>query len=177
MDSKNKPTRPERERRIKMAIEMKKENVKTVADVMEEIKSHPNMECGVEEIIFPDGSKEKFYYNGKEDRDAAIVFAQICINATDDSNKAKRMMFICFNLMVKGICPTEVVKLSAGEAYVDHKKGIIVDQMGNTIAEVKDEEKVLCGSNVPSVRNIITSLLVERAENKLRELADEEEDW
>lgn len=161
-----------------MAVEIKKENVKTVADVMEEIKTHPNMECGVEEIIFPDGSKEKFYYNGKADRDAAIVFAQICINATDDSNKAKRMMFICFNLMVKGICPTEVVKLSAGEAYVDHPKGIIVDQMGNTIAKLNDDERVLCGSNVQSVRNIITSLLIERAENNLREeYEDDEEEY
>lgn len=153
-----------------MAIEMKKENVKTVADVMNEIYNTPNMECGVEEIIFPDGSREKFYYNGEADKQAAIDFAQICINATEDSYKAKRLMYTCFQLMVKNIHPTEIVELDhIGEAYIDHHKGIIVDAFGETLAELQEDEKRLCDSGVETVKTLMTRLLVERANAKIEE--------
>lgn len=153
-----------------MAIEMKKENIKTVAQVMDEIYNTPNMECGVEEIIFPDGSREKFYYNGEADKQAAIDFAQICINATEDSYKAKRLMYTCFQLMVKNIHPTEIVELNhIGEAYIDHHNGIIVDTFGNTLAELQEDEKRLCDSGVETVKTLMTRLLVERANAKIEE--------
>ena len=74
---------------------------KTVVETMAELTTTKGIKLGIDEIEFPDGTKEKFYFNGEEDRKAAFNFAQICFNATNDTAKAKRMMAICFALLTK----------------------------------------------------------------------------
>ena len=65
-----------------------------VIDVFNEMSKRPNLNMGIASIEFPDGTVEKYYYNGEEDRQAAVDFAQICLDACNsDTPKAKRMMW------------------------------------------------------------------------------------
>lgn len=138
----------------------------SVIDVINEMSKRNNISFGIAEIEFPDGSKEKYYYNGEEDRQAAVDFAQICLDACNsDSRKAKRMMRICFMLMSKGITPTEIVELNDGkEYYIDHKQRILVDGSGNIVVALTDEEKKQVGNS----KGAISLILKERANRLLR---------
>ena len=144
-----------------------------VIDVINEMNKRSNISLGIASIEFPDGTVEKYYYNGEEDRQAAIDFAQICLDACNsDSRKAKRMMCICFMLMSKGITPTEIVELNDGnEYYIDHKQRILVDGNGNTIVALTDKEKKQVGGS----KGAISLILKERA-NRLLEEDDNEDD-
>ena len=146
----------------------------SVIDVINEMNKRNNISLGIAEIEFPDGSKEKYYYNGEEDRQAAIDFAQICLDACNsDSRKAKKMMRICFMLMSKGINPTEIVELNDGnEYYIDHKQRILVDDSGNTIVALTDDEKKQVGNS----KGAISLILKERANRLLEEDCDDEDD-
>ena len=137
-----------------------------VIDVSNEMDKRSNLNFGIASIQFPDGSIEKYYYNGEEDRQAAIDFAQLCSDACNsDSNKAKRMMYICFMLKVNGIKPTEIVKLDDGnEYYIDHKKRVLVDGNGKTIVALTDEEKKQVGNG----KGAISLILTERANRLLK---------
>ena len=148
---------------IKLTSNQRQDNV---IDVINEMNKRSNISLGIAEIEFPDGSKEKYYYNGEEDRQAAIDFAQICLDACNsDSRKAKRMMYTCFMLMSKGINPTEIVELNDGnEYYIDHKQRILVDSNGNTIVALTDKEKKQVGGS----KGAISLILKERA-NRLLE--------
>lgn len=53
----------------------------SVIDVINEMNKRNNISLGIAEIEFPDGSKEKYYYNGEEDRQAAIDDLTFAINA------------------------------------------------------------------------------------------------
>ena len=145
-----------------------------VIDVFNEMSKRPNLNMGIASIEFPDGTVEKYYYNCEEDRQAAIDFAQICLDACNsDSRKAKRMMRICFILMSKGINPTEIVKLNDGnEYYIDHKQRILVDGNGNTIVALTDDEKKQVGGS----KGAISLILKERANRLLEEEYDEDDD-
>ena len=145
-----------------------------VIDVIKEMNKRSNISLGIAEIEFPDGSKEKYYYNGEEDRQAAIDFAQICLDACNsDSRKAKRMMCICFMLMSKGITPTEIVELNDGnEYYIDHKQRILVDGSGNIVVALTDAEKKQVGGS----KGAISLILKERANRLLEEDCDDEDD-
>ena len=136
----------------------------SVIDVINEMNKRNNISLGIAEIEFPDGSKEKYYYNGEEDRQAAIDFAQICLDACNsDSHKAKRMMYTCFMLMSKGITPTEIVTLNDGdEYYIDHKQRILVDGNGDIIVELNDEEKKQVGNSKGAI-----SLILKERGNRL----------
>lgn len=144
-----------------------------VIDVFNEMSKRPNLNMGIASIEFPDGTVEKYYYNGEEDRQAAVDFAQICLDACDsDTPKAKRMMYICFMLKSKGINPTEIVELNDGkEYYIDHKQRILVDGGGNIIVALTDEEKKQVGNS----KGAISLILKERA-NRLLEEGDNDED-
>ena len=144
-----------------------------IIDVINEMNKRNNISLGIASIEFPDGTVEKYYYNGEEDRQAAIDFAQICLDACNsDSRKAKRMMRICFMLMSKGINPTEIVELNDGnEYYIDHKQRILVDSNGNTIVALTDTEKKQVGNS----KGAISLILKERA-NRLLEEDDNEDD-
>ena len=144
-----------------------------VIDVINEMNKRNNISLGIASIEFPDGTVEKYYYNGEEDRQAAIDFAQICLDACNsDSRKAKRMMRICFMLMSKGITPTEIVELNDGnEYYIDHKQRILTDGNGNTIVALTDEEKKKVGGS----KGAISLILKERA-NRLLEEGDNADD-
>lgn len=146
-----------------------------VIDVIKEMNKRSNISLGIAEIEFPDGSKEKYYYNGEEDRQAAIDFAQICLDACNsDSRKAKKMMRICFMLMSKGITPTEIVELNDGnEYYIDHKQRILVDGSGNVVVALTDEEKKQVGGS----KGAISLILKERANRLLEEEYDEDDDY
>ena len=137
-----------------------------VIDVSNEMDKRSNLNFGIASIQFPDGSIEEYYYNGEEDRQAAIDFAQLCSDACNsDSRKAKRMMYICFMLKVNGIKPTEIVKLDDGnEYYIDHKKRILADGNGNTIVALTDEEKKQVGNG----KGAISLILTERANRLLK---------
>ena len=137
-----------------------------VIDVSNEMDKRSNLNFGIASIQFPDGSIEKYYYNGEEDRQAAVDFAQLCSDACNsDSNKAKQMMYICFMLKVNGIKPTEIVKLDDGnEYYIDHKKRILADGNGNTIVALTDEEKKQVGNG----KGAISLILTERANRLLK---------
>lgn len=145
-----------------------------VIDVIKEMNKRSNISLGIAEIEFPDGSKEKYYYNGEEDHQAAIDFAQICLDACNsDSRKAKKMMRICFMLMSKGITPTEIVELNDGnEYYIDHKQRILVDGSGNIVVALTDEEKKQVGNS----KGAISLILKERANRLFEDDCDDYDD-
>lgn len=144
-----------------------------VIDVIKEMSKRSNLNMGIASIEFPDGTVEKYYYNGEEDRQAAIDFAQICLDACNsDSRKAKQMMRICFMLMSKGITPTEIVELNDGkEYYVDHKQRILVNGNGDIIVELNDEEKKKVGNS----KGAILLILKERANRLLEDDCDDDD--
>ena len=145
-----------------------------VIDVINEMNKRSNISLGIASIEFPDGTVEKYYYNGEEDRQAAVDFAQICLDACNsDSRKAKKMMYMCFMLMSKGITPTEIVKLDDGnEYYIDHKQRILVDGNGNIVVALTDKEKKQVGGS----KGAISLILKERANRLLEEDCDDEDD-
>ena len=155
----------------KLTSNQRKDNV---IDVITEMNKRSNLNLGIASIEFPDGSVEKYYYNGEEDRQAAIDFAQICLDACNsDSSKAKRMMYICFMLTSKGITPTEIVELNDGrEYYIDHKQRLLVDASGNIIVELTDEEKKKVGNS----KGAISLILTERANRLFEKACDDDDD-
>ena len=146
---------------------------KNVIETMTELYNTPGIQLGIDEVEFPDGTKEKFYYNGEEDRQAAITFAQICYNATNNTPAAKVMMRTCFALLTKGIMPTDTTVLSDGITYyIDHKRKILCDAFGNIVAELEEDEKKI------KDKLAIKRLLEVQAENKLVwDNYDDEDDW
>lgn len=170
-----------------MANKINREAEKNVVETLKEIRLQPNMECGIDEIEFPDGTKEKFYYNGEADKQAAIKFATICVNATTDTPKAKAMMATCFQLMINNIVPERALVLENGkELYLDVEKKALYTSCGTVYVSLTDEEKETKMST-----DVLAMLLKERAERKVAEEAaydcedcdcdcddcDEEEDW
>lgn len=145
-----------------------------VIDVFNEMNKRSNLNMGIASIEFPDGTVEKYYYNGEEDRQAAVDFAQICLDACNsDSRKAKRMMYICFMLKSKGITPTEIVELNDGnEYYIDHKQRILVDGSGNVVVALTDEEKKQVGGS----KGAISLILKERANRLFEDDCDDYDD-
>lgn len=145
-----------------------------VIDVINEMNKRSNISLGIASIEFPDGTVEKYYYNGEEDRQAAVDFAQICLDACNsDSRKAKKMMRICFMLMSKGITPTEIVELNDGnEYYIDHKQRILTDGNGNTIVALTDKEKKQVGGS----KGAISLILKERANRLFEDDCDDYDD-
>ena len=145
-----------------------------VIDVINEMNKRSNISFGIASIEFPDGSIEKYYYNGEEDRQAAVDFAQICLDACNsDTPKAKRMMYICFMLKSKGINPTEIVELNDGkEYYIDHKQRILVDGSGNIVVALTDEEKKQVGNS----KGAISLILKERANRLFEDDCDDDDD-
>ena len=145
-----------------------------VIDVFNEMSKRPNLNMGIASIEFPDGTVEKYYYNGEEDRQAAIDFAQICLDACNsDTPKAKRMMYICFMLKSKGINPTEIVELNDGnEYYIDHKQRILTDGNGNIVVALTDEEKKQVGNS----KGAISLILKERANRLFEDDCDDYDD-
>ena len=145
-----------------------------VIDVINEMNKRSNISLGIASIEFPDGTVEKYYYNGEADKQAAVDFAQICLDACNsDSRKAKKMMRICFMLMSKGINPTEIVTLNDGnEYYIDHKQRILTDGNGNIVVALTDEEKKQVGNS----KGAISLILTERANRLLEEDCDDEDD-
>ena len=145
----------------------------SIIDVINEMNKRSNISLGIASIEFPDGTVEKYYYNGEADKQAAVDFAQICLDACNsDSRKAKRMMYTCFMLMSKGITPTEIVELDDGnEYYIDHKQRILTDGNGNTIVALTDEEKKKVGNS----KGAISLILKERANRLLEEDCDDED--
>ena len=146
----------------------------SIIDIIKEMNKRGNISLGIASIEFPDGTVEKYYYNGEEDRQAAVDFAQICLDACNsDSRKAKKMMRICFMLMSKGITPTEIVELNDGnEYYIDHKQRILTDGNGNIVVALTDEEKKQVGNS----KGAISLILKERANRLLEEDCDDEDD-
>lgn len=149
-----------------MSIKINKtEATKNIINALEEMKADQNINLGIEEIEFPDGSKEKFYYNGEADKQAAVHFAQICLDVcAGDSNKAKSMMASCFMLLTKGYNVDEIVASSESgidtETYIDYKKGVLLTPQATVISSLtEDELKATKGK-----KNALTkSLLLERA--------------
>ena len=146
-----------------------------VIDVFNEMSKRSNLNLGIASIEFPDGTVEKYYYNGEEDRQAAIDFAQICLDACNsDSRKAKQMMRICFMLASKGINPTEIVELNDGkEYYIDHKQRILVNGNGDIVVALTDEEKKQVGNS----KGAISLILKERANRLFEEDEDDYDDY
>ena len=170
-----------------MANKINREAEKNVVETLKEIRLQPDMECGIDEIEFPDGTKEKFYYNGEADKQAAIKFATICVNATTDTPKAKAMMATCFQLMINNIVPERALVLENGkELYLDVEKKALYTNYGTVYVSLTDEEKETKMST-----DVLAMLLKERAERKVAEETtynyedcdcdcddcDEEEDW
>lgn len=136
-----------------------------IINALEEMKADQNINLGIEEIEFPDGSKEKFCYNGESDKQAAVHFAQICIDVcAGDSDKAKRMMAACFVLLSNGYNVDEIVPSAESEidteTYIDYKKGVLLTPCATIVASLtEDELKATKGK-----KNALTkSLLLERA--------------
>lgn len=136
-----------------------------IINALDAMKADGNINLGIEEIEFPDGSKEKFYYNGEADKQAAVHFAQICIDVcAGDSDKAKRMMASCFVLLTNGYNVDEIVPSAESEidteTYIDYKKGVLLTPYATVVASLtEDELKATKGK-----KNALTkSLLLERA--------------
>ena len=149
-----------------MSIKLNKtEATKNIINALDAMKADQNINLGIEEIEFPDGSKEKFYYNGEADKQAAVHFAQICIDVcSGDSDKAKRMMASCFVLLTNGYNVDEIVASTESEidteTYIDYKKGVLLTPQATVISSLtEDELKATKGK-----KNALTkSLLLERA--------------
>lgn len=149
-----------------MSIKINKtEATKNIINALDAMKADENINLGIEEIEFPDGSKEKFYYNGEADKQAAVHFAQICIDVcSGDSDKAKRMMASCFVLLTNGYNVDEIVTSAESEidteTYIDYKKGVLLTPQATVVASLtEDELKATKGK-----KNALTkSLLLERA--------------
>lgn len=117
---------------------------KNVVETMAELINAKDINLGIDEIEFPDGTKEKFYYNGEADRQAALNFAQICFNATNDTDKAKQMMKTCFMLLSKGITPSCQTVMSDGITYyIDYERKLLCDRNGNIIVELEEDEQAI----------------------------------
>lgn len=145
-----------------MATKINKENEKNVVETLKEIRLQPNMECGVDEIEFPDGTKEKFYYNGENDRQAAIKFATICVNATSNTAKAKKMMATCYQLMINNIVPERIITgENIGELYLDVEKKALYTSFGAKYVGLSEEEK-----NMDMSVDVLAMFLKERAERR-----------
>ena len=136
-----------------------------IINALDAMKADGNINLGIEEIEFPDGSKEKFYYNGEADKQAAVHFAQICIDVcAGDSDKAKRMMASCFVLLTNGYNVDEIIPSAESEidteTYIDYKKGVLLTPYATVVASLtEDELKATKGK-----KNALTkSLLLERA--------------
>ena len=136
-----------------------------IINALDAMKADENINLGIEEIEFPDGSKEKFYYNGEADKQAAVHFAQICIDVcAGDSDKAKRMMASCFVLLTNGYNVDEIVPSAESEidteTYIDYKKGVLLTPYASVVASLtEDELKATKGK-----KNALTkSLVLERA--------------
>lgn len=136
-----------------------------IINALDAMKADENISLGIEEIEFPDGSKEKFYYNGEADKQAAVHFAQICIDVcAGDSDKAKHMMASCFVLLTNGYNVDEIVTSAESEidteTYIDYKKGVLLTPYATIVASLtEDELKATKGK-----KNALTkSLLLERA--------------
>ena len=115
---------------------------KSVIETMQELQNTPSIKLGIDEVEFPDGTKEKFYYNGEEDRQAAITFAQICYNATNNTQAAKAMMKTCFALLSNGITPMDTTVLGDGITYyIDYKRKLMCDSRGDILVELEEDEK------------------------------------
>lgn len=141
------------------------EQPQTIITALDAMKADENINLGIEEIEFPDGSKEKFYYNGEADKQAAVHFAQICIDVcAGDSDKAKHMMASCFVLLTNGYNVDEIVTSAESEidteTYIDYKKGVLLTPYATVVASLtEDELKATKGK-----KNALTkSLLLERA--------------
>ena len=149
-----------------MSIKINKtEATKNIINALDAMKADENINLGIEEIEFPDGSKEKFYYNGEADKQAAVHFAQICIDVcAGDSDKAKRMMASCFVLLTNGYNVDEIVPSAESEidteTYIDYKKGVLLTPYASVVASLtEDELKATKGK-----KNALTkSRLLERA--------------
>lgn len=149
-----------------MSIKINKtEATKTIINALDAMKADENINLGIEEIEFPDGSKEKFYYNGEADKQAAVHFAQICIDVcAGDSDKAKHMMASCFVLLTNGYNVDEIITSTESEidteTYIDYKKGVLLTPYASVVASLtEDELKATKGK-----KNALTkSLLLERA--------------
>ena len=149
-----------------MSIKINKtEATKTIINALNAMKADGNINLGIEEIEFPDGSKEKFYYNGEADKQAAVHFAQICIDVcAGDSDKAKHMMASCFVLLTNGYNVDEIITSAESEidteTYIDYKKGVLLTPYASVVASLtEDELKATKGK-----KNALTkSLLLERA--------------
>ena len=140
-------------------------NPQTIIDAQNKMKANPNINLGTDEIVFPDGSKEKFDYNGEADRQAAIDFAQICLDVcAGDSDKAKRMMASCYLLLKNGYNVDEIVPSAESETntetYIDYKKGVLLTPYASVVASLtEDELKATKGKKNPLTK----SLLLERS--------------
>lgn len=149
-----------------MSIKINKtEATKNIINALDAMKADENINLGIEEIEFPDGSKEKFYYNGEADKQAAVHFAQICIDVcAGDSDKAKHMMASCFVLLTNGYNVDEIITSAESEidteTYIDYKKGVLLTPYASVVASLtEDELKATKGK-----KNALTkSLLLERA--------------
>jgi len=167
-----------------MATKINKENEKSVVETLKEIRLQPNMECGVDEIEFPDGTKEKFYYNGENDRQAAIKFATICVNATNNTAKAKKMMVTCYQLMINNIVPERIITVEdVGDLYLDVEKKALYTSFGTEYVSLSKEEK-----DIDMSTDVLAMFLKERAERKAEnafniydnddcDSEEDEEDW
>lgn len=136
-----------------------------IINALDAMKADGNINLGIETIEFPDGSKEKFCYNGESDKQAAVHFAQICIDVcAGDSDKAKRMMASCFVLLSNGYNVDEIVPSAESEidteTYIDYKKGVLLTPQATVVSSLtEDELKATKGK-----KNALTkSLLLERA--------------
>ena len=136
-----------------------------IINALDAMKADGNINLGIEEIEFPDGSKEKFYYNGEADKQAAVHFAQICIDVcAGDSDKAKRMMASCFVLLTNGYNVDEIVTSAESEidteTYIDYKKGVLLTPQATVVSSLTEDEL----KSTKGKKNALTkSLLLERA--------------
>lgn len=141
------------------------EQPKNILNAMRAMNADMKINLGIEEIEFPDGSKETFYYNGEDDKEAAVHFAQICIDVcAGDSNKAKAMMATCYLMLANNYDVDEIISSEESEidteTYIDYKKGVLLTPEVEVLASLtEDELKVTKGKK----NALAKSLLLERA--------------
>jgi hypothetical protein len=125
-----------------MATKIERNSQKSIVEVMKELSSSDTMKLGIEEIEFPGGTKEKFFYNGEQDKQDCIHFATICINATTTDADARKLMFQCFKALTQGVHVDVIIKLKSGKTlYLDKTQKALYDENICVYVTLTDEEK------------------------------------
>lgn len=151
---------------------------KNFMETMNALKGIPQKTSGIDAVEFPTnhplltdangklgGNIAEFYYENEEDKQNAYRFAEICMEATHNTNDCLLRMIQCYPFIRGGIYPTEEIKINGHTYYVDHDKGVLCDEYAHILSELTENEKTRFSKvkNDAYLDATITAILKKRA--------------